>query len=128
MTEAWVHPHYPKLLAGDACCISVKFSGEKIRHHATVIMRNVRFHFHEKGAERARKAKQRGVHAWAIGEVVSALDEPVPPPEGMLVEMGLRKVSYHYDVGYFFDVNSMERVDATQYLYAVGSKFYYLPE
>jgi hypothetical protein len=57
-------------------CWSVRDAKSRlvVHHSRAVTLRDVRFFVSEKGRQRVLRVRQRGVHAWAIGELVSLSD------------------------------------------------------
>jgi len=121
-----IHPHRNKVTSGVEECISVTpmRKGGRAYYAGTVVLSDVEFVVHNSGVKRARAEGVRNVHAWAIGELID--QQPTQLPPSFRVRKDMRKVTYHFEKGYFQDHKTGEPVERTDFLYAVGRDFYYL--
>lgn len=96
-----VHPHKTMVNAGIKECVSVTPDHKYGRAHymGTVILQDVTFRIHPSGVKRAREEKQRNVHAWAVGKLLSEQSDQYPPTKDLM--KNLRQVTYHYNIGRF---------------------------
>lgn len=133
-----IHPHRNKVLSGIEECISVTpdQKGGRAYYAGTVVLADVVFLVHrgedstgrptgKSGLSKARKDKQRNVHAWAVGELID--QNACQHPLSHHTSARLRKVTYNFTDGVFTDFKSGKVVTRTPFLYAVGRDFYYLP-
>jgi hypothetical protein len=125
-----IHPHRNKVMQGIEECISVTHDkkGGRAYYAGTVILSDVEFRIHNSGVARAQKEGVRNVHAWAVGELVDQHACQNPITARFRKQYGLRKVTYHFEEGYFQDHKTGAVITKTALLYAVGRDFYYLPE
>lgn len=96
-----VHPHKTMVNAGIEACVSITPDHKYGRAYymGTVYLTDVTFRIHASGVRRAREEKQRNVHAWAVGKILSERLEQYPPDDNVLRCM--RQVIYHYEIGRF---------------------------
>ena len=98
-----VHPHRTMVQSGVEACVSVtpvKKHG-RAYYMGTVMLRDVDFVIHNSGVKRAQAEQVRNVHAWAVGEVIHELPNQYQPEPVVLRKMV--KVTYHYNLGRFFE-------------------------
>lgn len=76
MAKAWAHLHLPRLRAGVSDVISLKIPGEPIRYVTACGLTGVEFKVSEPGRLRCVRENVRNVHAWVVGDLVSATTEP----------------------------------------------------
>lgn len=124
-----IHPHRNKVIAGIEECISVTpdKKGGRTYYAGTVVLADVEFRIHNSGVARARAEGVRNVHAWAVGNLVEQNACQHPLTQEFREKHGLRKVTYHFQEGYFQDFETGRRVENTKFLYAAGRDFYYIP-
>jgi len=80
--------------------------GRVLEHTDHVILKNVKFTVREAGRKKVLDEKQKNVHAFAVGEVVSAVDTRATE----------RAVSYNpYRGAYFYDKASGDAVSGAEY-------------
>lgn len=131
--RAEIHPNIHLIKAGESACISLreikKYS--RTRHVATAILSDVEFVVRDAGRDKAVKEQVKNVHAFARGTLTGDFDRKITLADmelpGPLMKR-FRQVSYHYNVGHFFDVKTKERVDSAKTVIAVGKEYYYLPK
>lgn len=133
MTKAEIHPNLHLVDAGEDACISLKEMKKyaRVRNVATAILSDVEFVVQASGRKKAVEDKQRNVHAWARGTLVGEYPTKIDladfeVPES--IKNRFREVSYHYEVGHFFDVQTKTKVTSARTVYAVGDKCFYLPK
>lgn len=122
-----VHPHRNMVTRGIEACISVTpvRKGGKAQYYGTVILHDVSFRVHQSGVDRAQREGVRNVHAWAVGQLVDSHPQQRRIPREALAKM--RKVTYHYEKGFFRDLQNGRKITHTDILVAVGRDFWYLP-
>ena len=82
-----------------------------------VTLKNVSFKILPSGLKRAIASQQRTVHAFAEGIIVSLQKEEIPE--------GSKEVSYHYNKGHFFEIDSSKRIDKVSKAFLVdGTKLF----
>lgn len=131
--RAEIHPNVHMIKAGESKCISLRpvQKHARTRHVATAILSDVEFVVQEAGRKRAVTEQVKNVHAFARGTLVGDYEDKieltdfeVPGP----VLKKFREVSYHYNVGHFFDTQTKEKVTEAKTVIAVGKTYYYMPK
>lgn len=127
--EAWVHPNRHLVKKGDPDCLSVKIRKpqvEPIFYMSRVLMRNCILKVNQSGVRTYQQKGVRTVHSWVVGEISNL-------PSCFVPNDSLKKLDYLPSLGYFFDVESGERmvdmaVDPERrypLIIAIGKDFYY---
>lgn len=89
---------------------SARQSSKVVEHYDTIILKDCTFHVQKAGLERARKEKQRNVHAYVKGMIVSE-NEKLPKIKGY-------RISYNpFKKDFFYYVDDMRKIDKADYLY-----------
>jgi len=73
---------------------SVKRAGQPVEHWASLLLKNVTFVVQPRGRERVLKEKRKGVHAFAVGEILTGLRLD---PQGDTRKVGHPQTSFGMD-------------------------------
>lgn len=96
---------------------SIKHKDKVIGYAKDVLVKNVEFKVMPSGLKLARETKQRNVHAFVHGEIVSK--------DVNLDFSDMRRASYHYTVGYFYDTETKVKIDDGVTVYLCNKGMYY---
>lgn len=120
-----VHPHKTLVNSGVEACVSITPDKKHGRAYymGTAMLENVSFRIHSSGVERARKEKQRNVHAWAVGNLTWELPEQYRPADNIMKMF--TQVTYHYEIGRFVTMDGIDVSDKTfKAAVFIGRDFY----
>lgn len=126
MATVWLHPHLPRLRAGDPCPISVKIPGQRIAYASWVSVKNARFVVHEHGRQRCIREGVRNVHAWVVGREIFRV---TAGGYSMHFPNGYRKAVYDpFKGGSFVDSETLEPLTGARWVIMSGKDVFYAPE
>lgn len=96
---------------------SIKHKEKVIGYANNVLIKDAKFPVLPSGLKNARKTEQRNVHAFVEG-VIASKDVDIGIDE-------MRRASYHYSVGYFYDCETKEKLQEGVTVYLCNKGMFY---